>query len=109
MNKAIRLSLVVLSALILIAALRAQAPEGPPKPGSEHEKLAYFVGKWTSEGEAKATPLCSWRKIFCGRNLRVVCRQVRSRLQDRRHHDGRPLKGMSVLELRHLPEVLYLF
>src|SRR5258708_19511278 len=56
MNKAIRLSLVVLSAMILIAALRAQAPEGPPKPGSEHEKLAYFVGKWTSEGEAKATP-----------------------------------------------------
>jgi hypothetical protein len=28
----------------------AQAPQ-PPKPGPEHQRLAYFVGTWTSAGE----------------------------------------------------------
>ena len=35
----------------------AQAPAGEaPKPGPEHKKLGYFVGKWMSEGEVKANP-----------------------------------------------------
>ena len=34
--------------------LLAQAPPAPPKPGPEHKKLEYFVGKWTVEGEIKA-------------------------------------------------------
>ncbi len=34
----------------------AQAPAGLPKPGPEHKRLAYFEGKWTSEGEQKANP-----------------------------------------------------
>jgi len=55
MKNAARFSLIVLIAVLLVVALRAQVPEGPPKPGLEHDKLAYFVGKWTSEGEAKAT------------------------------------------------------
>ena len=45
-------------AVILICGftslLRAQAPPAPPKPGPEHKKLEYFVGKWTVEGEIKA-------------------------------------------------------
>src|SRR5580704_19386214 len=36
--------------------LLAQAPPAPPKPGPEHKKLEYFVGKWTVEGEIKANP-----------------------------------------------------
>ena len=32
----------------------AQAPPAPPKPGPEHKKLEYFVGKWTVENEFKA-------------------------------------------------------
>ena len=32
----------------------AQAPQAPPKPGPEHKKLEYFVGKWTVENEFKA-------------------------------------------------------
>jgi hypothetical protein len=32
----------------------AQAPPAPPKPGPEHKKLEYFVGKWTVESEIKA-------------------------------------------------------
>jgi hypothetical protein len=44
-------------AVILICGftslLLAQAPPAPPKPGPEHEKLEYFVGKWTVESEIK--------------------------------------------------------
>ena len=45
-------------AVILICGftslLLAQAPPAPPKPGPEHKKLEYFVGKWTVESEIKA-------------------------------------------------------
>jgi Protein of unknown function (DUF1579) len=34
----------------------AQAPPEPPKPGPEHKKLEYFLGKWKTEGEVKANP-----------------------------------------------------
>ena len=44
-------------AVILICGftslLLAQAPPAPPKPGPEHKKLEYFVGKWTVESEIK--------------------------------------------------------
>ena len=52
-------------AVILICGftsrLLAQAPPAPPKPGPEHKKLEYFVGKWTVESEIKANefvPAC---------------------------------------------------
>jgi len=45
-------------AVILICGftslLLAQAPPAPLKPGPEHKKLEYFLGKWTVEGEIKA-------------------------------------------------------
>ena len=45
-------------AVILICGftspLLAQAPPAPPRPGPEHKKLEYFVGKWTGETEIKA-------------------------------------------------------
>jgi hypothetical protein len=44
--------LVILSC---VAGVGAQTPQ-PPKPGPEHKKLEYFVGKWTGSGEMKATP-----------------------------------------------------
>ncbi len=43
------------------AGLVAQAP--PAKPGPEHKKLEYFVGKWTSTGELKASPMGPGGKI----------------------------------------------
>jgi hypothetical protein len=59
--------------------IAAQAPQAP-KPGPEHAKLAYFVGKWTAEGEVKPGPMgpggkftstdnCEW---FEGR-YSVIC------------------------------------
>ena len=50
-----RFFVVLAACLVVIPIALAQAPEAP-KPGPEHEKLGYFVGKWTSEGEMKETP-----------------------------------------------------
>lgn len=43
--------------------LLAQAPPAPPKPGPEHKKLEYFVGKWTVEGEIKANEFVGASKL----------------------------------------------
>jgi hypothetical protein len=70
-------------AVVSLAGLQfvgAQAPEAP-KPGPEHARLGYFVGKWTAEGEWKPGPMgpggktrssdtCEW---FEGR-FSVICR-----------------------------------
>lgn len=70
-------------AVMALAGLQvaaAQAPEAP-KPGPEHQRLGYFVGKWKAEGEIKPGPMgpggkftstdnCEW---FEGR-YSVVCR-----------------------------------
>jgi hypothetical protein len=70
------------AALALVAGLCfAQAQQGPPKPGPEHQRLARYVGKWTGKGMMKAGPLgpggpmtwtetCEW---FAG-GFNVVCR-----------------------------------
>ena len=34
-----------------------------PRPGPEQKKLGYFVGKWTTEGEMKASPMGPAGKI----------------------------------------------
>jgi hypothetical protein len=75
----------------------AQPPAGPPKPGPEHKKLGYFVGKWKAEGETKPNPFmpggrftshdtCEW---FEG-GFAVVCR-----------YEGKgpmgPTKGLGIL------------
>src|SRR5215470_16938350 len=63
------------------AVLSAQNPPAPPKPGPEQQKLAFFAGRWTSEGEMKPGPMgpggkvsgtdvCEW---FQG-GFHLVCR-----------------------------------
>lgn len=52
--------LVLLTCGLLCAAVAPAADEkkaGPPKPGPEVKKLAYFAGNWTSEGEIKPNPM----------------------------------------------------
>lgn len=72
------IALVIVSTAGLQVAV-AQAPQAP-KPGPEHQRLAYFVGKWNAEGEVKPGPMgpggkftssdtCEW---FEGR-YSVVC------------------------------------
>lgn len=69
--------------LLAAASLQAQAPPPPqaPKPGPEHQKLAYFAGRWTTAGDMKPGPMgpggkmtmtnnCEW---FAG-GFYLVCR-----------------------------------
>lgn len=42
---------------VLLSAVAAFAQMGPAKPGPELKKLDYFLGHWTSEGEAKPGPM----------------------------------------------------
>ena len=75
----------------------AQAPAGPPQPGPEHLKLAYFAGKWSAEGDMKpstsgpggkfsSTSTCEW---FDGK-FALVC-----------HSEGKTqastVKGLSIM------------
>ena len=54
--------------LMLFAGMAlAQAPGEMPKPGPEHEKLGYFVGNWTNEGEMTSTPFMPGGK-FTGKD-----------------------------------------
>jgi hypothetical protein len=83
-----RLAVGVVLSLAGVQVAAAQAPQAP-KPGPEHQRLSYFVGKWTTEGEMKAGPMgpagkmtstdtCEW---FEGR-FAVVC-----------HSDGKTPMG----------------
>jgi uncharacterized protein DUF1579 len=71
---------VVMAVVGLGGVAGAQTPQAPT-PGPEHQKLGYFVGNWTTEGEVKAGPMgpagkvtstdtCEW---FEG-HFAVVCR-----------------------------------
>ena len=51
------LAVFVVLALLGSVAAMAQAPAGPPKPGPEHKRLGYFVGKWTGSGEMQPGPM----------------------------------------------------
>src|SRR5688572_8932252 len=68
-------------ALIALVGLALALPTTPPKPGAEHKAMAYFAGKWPSEGEIKpgtlgpggkmtGTDNCEW---FAG-GFQIVCR-----------------------------------
>jgi hypothetical protein len=80
LHKTIYLLFAVLSASILITPIRAQAPEHQSKHGAEHEKFAYFLGKWGYEEDVKPTAFsrggrytytesCEW---FAG-EFAIVC------------------------------------
>ncbi len=67
-------------ALLLASPARAEAPK-EAKPGPEHQRLGFFVGKWKGEGKMAENPFspagklsstetCEW---FAGRYA-VVCR-----------------------------------
>ena len=75
----------VLAACVMVSVvgpgLLAAQEQQPTKPGPEHEKLGYFVGKWKAEGDVKPGPMgpggkmtstdsCEW---FEGR-YSVICR-----------------------------------
>ena len=87
-----------LTCLALAGGLAAaQAPQGPPKPGPEHQKLARFVGTWNGKAEMKPSPFgpggpmtwtesCDW---FEG-GFSVVCKS------DGKGPTG-PIKGLGIV------------
>src|SRR5947209_20421962 len=80
-----------------VAAVMAQAPAGPPQPGPEHKKLAYFVGKWTSEAELKPSPYGPGGKYLATE----TCERFAGGLSPACHSEGqgptRELKGVSIM------------
>jgi hypothetical protein len=77
--------------LSVVAVPIAVAQPAPPKPGPEHQRLGYYVGKWITEGKMESGPMgpggkttstdtCEW---FEGRYA-VVC-----------HYDGKSPMGSS--------------
>ncbi|HEY2544638.1 MAG TPA: DUF1579 family protein [Candidatus Acidoferrum sp.] len=63
--------LLAVCVVFLAISIRAQAPQGPPKPGPEVKLLAYNLGTWNIEGDAKpfgpmpggkvtSTEKCEW-------------------------------------------------
>jgi hypothetical protein len=73
-------SLTVVLALAASTAL-AQSPAAPPRPGPEHKRLGYFVGKWANEADMKPSPFgpggkttgtetCEW----AAGGFAIVCR-----------------------------------
>lgn len=55
MRRIAALPLAVALVFLGVAAVFAQDAGGPPKPGPEHAKLAYFVGNWVAEGDMKSS------------------------------------------------------
>ncbi|MBI4475614.1 MAG: DUF1579 family protein [Acidobacteria bacterium] len=45
------------------AATAAAQPPAAPKPGAEHKRLDYFVGKWTTTGDMKPSPFGPGGKV----------------------------------------------
>jgi hypothetical protein len=45
---------VAMCILLLGVSSQAQAPQGPPQPGPEVKRLAYFVGNWREVGKSTA-------------------------------------------------------
>jgi hypothetical protein len=66
MNKLKRMpQLLVLWVIVLVGFQLVAAAQAPPAPtpGPEHKRLGYFVGKWTTEGEMKPSPMGPGGKI----------------------------------------------
>ncbi len=86
--------LVMFFALLVVVSLAvAQAPQGPPKPGPEHNKMEYFVGQWNAEvnsqasdfgpaGKGTGTETCRWLPggffIHCDRTEKGPSGEVQS-------------------------------
>jgi hypothetical protein len=77
-----------------LAAAQTPAPAAP-KPGPEHENLKYFVGKWTTTGDEKPSPMGPGGKFTMNDNCElftggffVVCRSSGKRAGGDAHSLG---------------------
>ena len=81
MQRMVKAMLAIVPLCIAVAPVAAAQASPPQKPGPEHQRLGFFVGKWKVEGEIKPGPMgpggkisgtdsCEW---FDGR-FTVICR-----------------------------------
>jgi Protein of unknown function (DUF1579) len=91
-----RLAFCVVVSLSGVQIGAAQTP-APAKPGAEHQRLGYFVGKWTTEGEMKPGPMGPGGKVTSTDN----CEWFEGRFAVVCHSDGKnpagPTKSIGIL------------
>jgi hypothetical protein len=108
MKKHLTFTAVVVWALWPAGALLAQVPAGPSKPGSEHEKLALFVGKWAAEADFKPSDTSSGGKS----NWTEACEWFEGNYALNCHSEGEfgghPFKEISVMAYDE-PEKTYVY
>ena len=96
-----RFAVVVVLSLAGVQSAAAQAPQAP-KPGPEHQRLGYFVGKWMTDGEMKAGPMGPGGKM----NSTDTCEWFEGRFAVVCHSDGKTPMGpnKTIAILSYSPE-----
>jgi hypothetical protein len=93
---ALRTAGVAMSIVAVGLGAIAQAPQ-KATPGPEHQRLGYFVGTWTSEGEMKPGPMGPGGKM----TSRDVCEWFEGRFAVICRSEGKgptgPSKGLGIL------------
>jgi uncharacterized protein DUF1579 len=91
------LAVIVGWALCLAPMMSAQAAAGSPKTGTEHGKLAWFVGKWAAEADFKPSAASSGGKS----NWTETCEWFEGNFALNCHSEGEfgghPVKEISVM------------
>ena len=89
-------SFVVGAAFSVVAGQSAIVAQAP-KPTAEHQRLGYYVGKWTTEGELKPGPMGPGGKITMTDN----CEWFEGRFAVVCHSEGKmptgPNKGIGII------------
>jgi hypothetical protein len=97
MKKTAGLPLAAVLVFFGVATLCAQDAGGPPKPGPEHAKLGFFVGKWTSEGDMKPSPYGPGGKFTFTQNCEWLSGNFALLCHSEGQMMGMTVKGLSVM------------
>ena len=97
MKKIAGLPLAAVLVFFGVATLCAQDAGGPPKPGPEHAKLGFFVGKWTSEGDMKPGPYGPGGKFTFTENCEWLAGNFALLCHSEGQIMGMTVKGLSVM------------
>ena len=88
---------VVCSLGLAVACFTLAWAQEAPKPGPEHERLGFWVGKWTNEGEIKENPMMPAGKI----TETVHCEWFEGKFAVVCHNEGTgpmgPMKGIGIM------------
>lgn len=57
MKGTLKAALALAALSVAVAPVAAAQASSPQKPGPEHQRLGFFVGRWKAEGEIKPGPM----------------------------------------------------